>query len=155
MFNLSKKAAGRYRLKWSDIEEKRGDRWKIDVIMVSRYPVIWIIHEYTLFTLVRNKKDFRTIQDIADEIIRCCSWYNYTGILDIGKNTDKKLNGNINEMKRITADHYSSSYLAEIQNRINTGIYSKLSTGKYSHVMPSEAVALYKKGEWPLKSEEI
>ena len=55
MINLSKKAAERFRIKWKDLEERSGDFWKVDAVMIGRVPMLFIVHEYTLFTLVRRK----------------------------------------------------------------------------------------------------
>lgn len=72
MINLTKKAADRFKIKWEDLPEQDGDFWKIDVIMMSRYPVLLIVHERTLWTLVRLKSGFKTIDEVADEILLYC-----------------------------------------------------------------------------------
>ena len=75
MINLSNKAAKRFRVTWSSLEERSGDFWKVDIQMVERVPMLFIVHEYTLFTLVRRKTQFRDPLNIADEIKKACPWY--------------------------------------------------------------------------------
>lgn len=152
MINLSKKAASRFNYRWTDLNEQNGDFWKIDTIMVSRYPVVLFIHEYTLFTLVRRKTDFKTIKSVINEIMRCCPWYKHIGDITIGKNTDKKLNGNINEMKRSTAGDYSTNFCLEIESIINNCLFLNLSTEKYGYGTPIEAVEKYVNGHWQIKT---
>ncbi len=130
MINLSKKAAKRFNIKWTDLKEQSGDFWKIDVIMVSHYPVLLIVHEYTLFALVRRKTKFNTIDDVVEEIKHSCPWYRCPKKVIIGKNRNRKLNGAITEMKRITAGTYSSNFTSEIEKRIHMSIYSYLSARK-------------------------
>jgi hypothetical protein len=149
MINLSQKAARRFHFKWNELEEQHGDCWKIDVIMVSRTPVLFIIHEYTLYTLVRDKKELRKIEEVVDEIRRCCPWYWNDRPLAVGKNSDRKLNGSINEMKRITGGIYSCNSTEEMEERINTCLFSALSKEKYDYGTPIEAVEKYARGEWP------
>lgn len=66
MINLSNKAAKRFRVKWSDLESRNGDFWKVDVVMAERVPMLFIVHEYTLFTLVRRKSQFHNPLGIAE-----------------------------------------------------------------------------------------
>lgn len=151
MINLSKKAAERFNIKWVDLNEQSGDFWKIDIIMVSHYPVLFMIHELTLYTLVRRKKDFKTINDIANEIKSCCHWYKYTGEIILGKNTNRKLNGSITEIKRIIAGEYTSNFTEEIQDRINTCLFSYLSEEKYGYDRPIDVIEKYKRNQLPNK----
>lgn len=150
MINLSKKAASKFKYKWIELPEQSGDFWKIDVIMVSHYPVLLIVHEYTLFTLVRRKSNFKDINSLVKEIRKCCPWYRYVGNVLIGKNNNKKMIGNINEMKRASAGDYSSNFCAEIESIINENLYSNLSDKKYGYGTPKETVDKYTKGQWPL-----
>ena len=153
MINLSKKAAKRFNIRWLDLEDQSGDFWKIDVIMVSHYPVLLIVHEYTLYTLVRRKVNFKTIEDVVEEIKHFCPWYRCPKKLIIGKNTNKKLNGAITEMKRITAGTYYSDFTSEMEKRINMSIYSYLSAEKYNYGNPLKSIEKYKNGEMPWLSK--
>lgn len=149
MLNFSKKAAERYHLNWNDLPERKGDFWKIDIAMIGRTPMILIIHEYTLFTLVRKKSDFKRIDDISNEIIHYCHWYKCQETVSLGKNTDKKLNGSINEIKTQTWFVDSPDSINTLEMRINGNLYSNLSDKKYNYGTPFEAVDLYVKGLWP------
>lgn len=149
MINLSRKAASRFSIDWQDLSERSGDNWKIDTIMAGRIPILLIVHEYTLFSLVRRKSEFKTIEQIALEIKRCCSWYRYVGQITVGKNTDKKLNGSINEMTRITGGVYSVDKIDELEITINNCLYTYLSKEKYKYGKPVETVDKYSKGLWP------
>ncbi len=68
MLNFSQKAAKRFRVRWAGLEERSGDYWKVDVAMFAHVPMLMIVHEYTLFTLIRRKAHFKTPLDIAEEI---------------------------------------------------------------------------------------
>ena len=149
MINLTKKAADRFHIKWADLQEQSGDHWKIDMIMVSHYPVLLIVHEYTLYTLVRRKSEFKSIEHIVHEIKIKCPWYQCPDKIIAGKNSDRKLVGSMNEMKMATAGGYSMNFTEEIQERINNNWYSYLSEEKYNYGTPYEALEKYKKGEWP------
>lgn len=149
MINLTKKAAGRFRIRWSDLSEQKGDNWKVDVIMVSRYPVLLIVHEYTLYTLVRKKSDFKTLEAVAREIREKCPWYRFPETMTTGKNSDRKLVGSMTEMKMGIIGEYSMNFTEEIQKQINGTLFSVLSEEKYHYGRPRQAVERYKKGEWP------
>jgi hypothetical protein len=149
MLNFSKKAAERYHLNWNDLPERKGDFWKIDITMIGRTPMILIIHEYTLFTLVRKKSGFKRIDDISNEIIHCCHWYKCKETVSLGKNTDRKLNGSINEIKNQIWFVDSPDSINRMEMTINGCLYSYLSDKKYDYGTPFEAVDLYDKGLWP------
>lgn len=154
MIDLSKKAAERFKIDWNKLPERQGDFWKIDVFMIERIPMLLIIHEYTLFTIIRRKSDFKKIEEVALEIRKCCSWYNYAGDFSPGKNTDKKLNGSINEMKRLLWGIYSPDDINRMEMSINQCPFSALSVRKYGYGVPFETVEEYRKGLWPPKSDQ-
>ena len=149
MINLSNKAAKRFRVKWSSLEERSGDFWKVDVQMVGRVPMLFIVHEYTLFTLVRRKTQFRDPLHIASEIKRACPWYRCAGEPTLCKNGNRKITGSINEMKRMTWGLYTPEQVSALEMYINDGIYSYLSTDKYDYGKPFQAVESYVKGKTP------
>lgn len=149
MIDLSKRAAGRFRLKWEDLLERSGDRWKVDVMMVGRVPMLLIVHEYTLFTLVRRKSEFKTVESIGDEIRRCCPWYRYVGRVTVGKNSNRKLTGSITEIKRNTWGLHSREQINAMEMRINNCLFSYLSETPRNYGTPAEAVEKYTRGLWP------
>jgi hypothetical protein len=149
MINLTNKAAKRFRVKWSNLEERSGDFWKIDVQMIERVPMLFIVHEYTLFTLVRRKTQFRDPLLIAGEIKIACPWYRYVGEPTLGKNANRKITGSISEMKRMTWGSYSPEQINAIEMFLNDGLYSYLSTDKRNYGRPFEAVESYVKGKIP------
>jgi hypothetical protein len=149
MINLTNKAAKRFRVKWSNLEEQSGDFWKIDVQMIERVPMLFIVHEYTLFTLVRRKTQFRDPLLIAGEIKIACPWYRYVGEPTLGKNANRKITGSISEMKRMTWGSYSPEQINAIEMFLNDGLYSYLSTDKRNYGRPFEAVESYVKGKTP------
>ena len=91
MLNFSQKAAKRFRVRWAGLEERSGDYWKVDVAMFAHVPMLMIVHEYTLFTLIRRKAHFKTPLDIAEEIKQCCPWYRYVGLPTFGKNGNSRI----------------------------------------------------------------
>jgi len=149
MINLSTKAAKLFRVNWSDLEERSGDFWKVDVVMIECVPMLFIVHEYTLFTLVRRKSQFRHSLNIAEEIILSCPWYRNTSEPTLGKNNNRRITGSINEMKRLTLGSYSPQQINALEMSINDGIYSYLSPDKKGYGKPFEAVESYIKGQKP------
>ena len=149
MINLSKKAAERFRIKWKDLEERSGDFWKVDAVMIGRVPMLFIVHEYTLFTLVRRKSQFHDPLAIVKEVIISCPWYRSPTAPSLGKNGNRKLTGSINEMKRMTLGWYSPGQINAMEMSINQGIYSYLSTGQKEYLNPFDAVDSYVKGRTP------
>ena len=75
MIDLTNKAAKRFHINWKDLEERSGDFLKVDAVMIDRVPVLFIVHKYTLFTLVRRKSQFRDSLAIANDVIKSCPWY--------------------------------------------------------------------------------
>jgi hypothetical protein len=71
MINLTKKAVSRFNIQWHNLQQREGDFWKIDIFMTGRIPMLLIVHEYTLFTLVRRKSEFKNIDAVAEEILNC------------------------------------------------------------------------------------
>lgn len=149
MIDLSKKAADRFRINWKDLEERSGDFWKIDAVMVERVPMLFIVHEYTLFTLVRRKSQFRDPFAVVKDIMSSCPWYHSPQAPSLGKNGDRKLTGSINEMKRMTLGWYSPEQMNAMEMTINQGLYSYLSTDPKGYATPFEAVESYVKGRTP------
>lgn len=149
MIDLSTKAAKRFRIKWSDLKPRSCDYWKINVEMFGRVPMLLIVHEYTLFTLVRRKSMFRKPLDIAGEIWKVCPWYRYKGEPTLGKNNDAKLTGSINEIKRLIRGLYSHEQINSVEMSINQCLFSYLSHGKESYGTPFEAVESYAMGRTP------
>ena len=149
MINLSNKAAKRFRINWKDLEERSGDFWKVDVVMVGRVPMLFIVHEYTLFTLVRRKIQFRDPQAIANDVIKECPWYHDSKSPFLGKTGNRKLTGSINKMKRMTMGLYSPEQINGMEMAINQCIFSYLSAERNGYLTPFEAVERYVKGETP------
>jgi len=149
MINLSNKAAKRFNVRWSDLEERAGDYWKADVVMMGRIPMLLIVHELTLSTLVRRKSQFRSPLDIADEIWRSCPWFPREAPASLGKNGNRKIVGSINEMKRMLFGEYSPDDAAIVERSLNEGLYSYLSVEKYGYGRPVEAVKQYQDSQMP------
>ncbi len=149
MINLSNRAAKRFRVRWSSLEGRSGDFWKVDVQMMDRVPMLFIVHEHTLFTLVRRKTQFPDPLQIADEIKMACPWYRYAGKPTLGKNGNRKLTGSINEMKRMTWGLYSPEQINALEMFINDRIFSYLSPDNRGYGSPFEAVESYANGETP------
>ncbi len=143
MINLSNKVAKRYHINWNELEERSGDFWKIDIVMLGRVPMLFIVHEQTLFTLVRRKSEFKSLEDIAEEIKFCCPWYKNDTEFSLGKNGNRKILGSINEMKRMTAEFYFADDINDMELLINTSLFSYLSPGKYTYSKPCKAVLKY------------
>ncbi len=149
MINLSNKAAKRFRINWKDLEERSGDFWKVDVVMVERVPMLFVVHEYTLFTLIRRKSQFRDLQAIANDVIISCPWYRTPKSFSLGKNGNRKLTGSINEMKRMTVGLYSPEQINAMEMSINQCLFTYLSAGKNEYLIPFDAVESYVNGETP------
>lgn len=149
MINLSNKTAIRFKSKWKELEERSGDFWKVDIMMIGRIPMLLIVHEYTLFTIVRRKSMFQNLESITSDILKSCPWYRGDKSFSLGKNGNRQLNGSINEIKRITADLYSPEQINAMEMSINQCIFSYLSTKKRDYLNPFEAVESYVKGKTP------
>lgn len=149
MIDLSKKAAKRFGINWKDLEERSGDFWKIDVVMFGHVPMLFVVHEYTLFTLVRRKAQYRDLQTITNDIRISCPWYPATEFISPGKNGNRKLTGSINEMKRMTVGFYSPERINAMEMSINKCLFSYLSSKKNQYRSPFEAVENYIKGKTP------
>ncbi len=149
MIDLTQKSAKRFRINWKDLEERSGDFWKVDTLMVGRVPMLFIVHEYTLFTLVRKKSQFRDPLAIANDIIHSCPWYRSPGTISLGKNGNRKITGSINEMKRMTIGLYSSEQINAMEMAINQGLFSYLSEDQNDYLNPFDAVDSYIKGHTP------
>jgi hypothetical protein len=149
MINLSNKAAKRFRINWKDLEDRSGDLWKVDVVMAGRVPMLFIVHEYTLFTIVRRKSQFHHPQAIANDVINSCPWYRGSKSLSLGKNGNRKLTGSINEMKRMTIGLYSPEQINAMEMAINQCLFSYLSADRNGYSTPFEAVERYVEGQTP------
>ena len=149
MINLSNKTATRFKVKWTDLRERSGDFWKIDIMMIGRVPMLLIVHECTLFTIIRRKSTFQNLHSVADEILKTCPWYHSSKSLSLGKNGNRQLNGSINEIKRITTGLYSPEQINAMEMAVNQCIFSYLTTKKGGYSNPFEAVERYVKGETP------
>lgn len=149
MLNFSQKAAKRFRLNWSELDERSGDFWKVDIDMFGHVPLLMIVHEYTLFTLVRRKAPFKTPLDITPEIRQCCPWYRYVGQPTLGRNSDKRITGTITQMKREIGGLFSPAKLNAIERHINSSLYSCIAVEQRDYGKPLEAVDGYVKGHMP------
>jgi len=149
MIDLSSKAAKRFGIKWSSLEERSGDFWKVDIQILDRVPMLFIVHEVTLFTLVRRKTQFRNPLQIADEIKKACPWYRFSDEPSLGKNSNRSLTGSMNEMKQMTWGLYSPEQINALEMFLNNCIYTYLSPDKNGCGQPFEAVESYAKGETP------
>ena len=147
MINLSTKAAKRFHINWTELEERSGDFWKIDIVMLGRIPMLFIVHEYTLFTLVRRKSQFKNLQAITKDINVSCPWYKNNAEFSLGKNGNRKITGSINEIKRMTVGLYSAENINAMEMSINQGLFSYLSAGKNDYTTPFQAVESYVAGE--------
>ncbi|MFO8084122.1 MAG: hypothetical protein R6U27_07380 [Desulfobacterales bacterium] len=119
MINLTKKAAGWFNIEWHNLQQRKGDFWKIDIFMMLRIPMLLIVHEYTLFTLVRRKSEFKSIDAVAKEILKHCPWYQYDGEISTGKNSDRRISGSFNEIKRILELLHTPVQINKMEMTIN------------------------------------
>ncbi len=151
MLDFTRRSAQRFNLQWKDLPDRRGDHWKIEVEMFGRVPMLLIVHEQTLFTLVRRKSEFKTPEKLADEIRLCCSWYKNKGETAFGRNSDRRLTGSITEMKMITrAMEFSPVSINRAEMAINGCLFSYLETKEPKRIRnPFDAVECYVKGEMP------
>ena len=151
MLDFTGRSAQRFNLQWKDLPERSGDHWKIEVEMFGRVPMLLIVHEQTLFTLVRRKSQFKTPEKLADEIRLCCSWYKYKGETTFGRNTERRLTGSITEMKRITrVMEFSPESTNAAEMAINQCPFSYLRDKKTKRFHnPFDAVICYENGEMP------
>jgi hypothetical protein len=149
MINLTKKTASRFNIPWHDLQQREGDFWKVDIFMMGRIPMLLVVHEYTLFTLVRRKSQFKTIDAVAEEILRCCPWYRYNGEISIGKNSNRRVSGSINEMKRMLGFLDTPEKINKIEMTINNILFSYLSPKKDDYKTPFDAVVFYQQGKLP------
>jgi hypothetical protein len=147
MINLTNKAAKRFSINWKDLEERTGDFWKIDVVMVERVPMLFVVHEYTLFTMVRRKSQFKDISAIANEIINSCPWYYGPKNLTLGKNGNRRLTGSISEVKRLVLGLFSPEQTNSMEMTINQSLFSYLSSEWKEFLTPFDAVESYVKGQ--------
>jgi hypothetical protein len=146
---LTNKAASRFNIQWHNLQQREGDFWKIDIFMTGRIPMLLIVHEYTLFTLVRRKSEFKNIDAVAEEILKHCPWYRYNGEISIGKNSNRRISGSINEMKRILQLVHSPLQINKMEMTINNNFFSYLSPKKDDYNAPFNAVELYLQRKLP------
>ena len=95
--------------------------------MTGRVPMLFIVHEYTLFTMVRRKSQFKDPLPILEEVLNLCPWYRGSKSFSLGKNGNRKLTGSINEMKRLTIGLYSPEQINAMEMAINQCLFSYLS----------------------------
>ena len=154
MLNFSQKAAKRFRLRWAGLEERCGDFWKVDVAMFAHVPILMIVHEYTLFTLIRRKSQCKTPLDIAEEIQQCCPWYRCAGQPTFGKNSNNRITGSITQMKKEIWGQFSPDDTHGVETYLNTNLYSYIAVEKRDYGKPFEAVAGYIRGCMPWLEEQ-
>ncbi len=148
MIDLSNKAAKRFHIDWKDLDERSGDFWKVDVVTIDRVPMLFIVHEHTLLTLVRRQSQFRDPLAIATDVVTSCPWYRHPETPSLDKNGNRKLTGSINEMKRMTLGVYSPEQINAMEMSIK-GLFSYLSADPKGYSRPFDAVERYKKGQCP------
>jgi hypothetical protein len=149
MLNFSQKAAKRFRMQYSGLEERAGDFWKVDVEILGRVPMLMMVHEYTLFTLIRRKSQFKTPLDIAFEIKRCCPWYRYVGQPSFGRNGNRRIVGSITQMKKEIRGLFSPEEINTVEMYLNNNLYSYIAAVKRDYGKPFEAVDGYVKDCMP------
>ena len=151
MLDFTKRSAQRFNLQWQDLPERSGDHWKIEVEMFSRVPMLLIVHEQTLFTLIRRKSEFKTPEKLADEIRLCCKWYRNANETTFGRNNDRRLTGSITERKRmIRILEFSHESINRAEMAINQCPFSYLRDKETKRSLkPFDAVDYYVKGEMP------
>jgi hypothetical protein len=111
--------------------------------------MLLIVHEYTLFTMIRRKSMFRDPLAIANDVIQSCPWYRSPATPSLGKNGNRKLTGSINEIKRMTLGFYSPEQINAMEMQINQGLFSYLSTDRKGYSRPFNAVESYARGRTP------
>ena len=82
-----------------------------------------MVHEYTLFTIIRRKSTFQNLHNLTSKILKSCPWYQGPKSLSLGKNGNRQLSGSINEIKRITAGLYSPEQINAMEVSINQCIF--------------------------------
>jgi hypothetical protein len=76
-------------------------------------------------------------------------WYRSVGEISTGKNSNRRISGSINEMKRILEFVYSPEKINKMEMTINNILFSYLSPKKDDYKTPIDAVVLYQQGKLP------
>jgi len=118
MIALTNKSSTRFKVKFAELTPVENGAWVVDLIKFGKGPLVaLIVHQDSLFTLVRMAAELKTMGDVEHEIAQVWSPFESVAIV---RNGNRRVTGSITDMKHMSRIHYAhGDSLRDIENRLN------------------------------------
>ena len=129
MIALTTRAAKRWKVPHSSLPAVETGAWVVDLMKLGKGPLlVLIVHQETLFTLLRPAADVKTLAQVAAEIAKVQQG-RAPAIAPLYKNGNRGVTGSITDMKFQVRFLAQVDDLAEIERKINDCPFSAIGRG--------------------------
>jgi hypothetical protein len=127
MIALTARAAKRFKASHSKLPPIETGAWVVDLIKLFRGPqLVLIVHQDSLFTLVRKSDEVKTLADAVREIGRVWPEIEPADRAAVYKNGSRRVTGTINDMKHMLRVWTRFKTLPEAEFMINDTPFSAI-----------------------------
>ena len=127
MIAVTSKAAKRFKLTYRKLPPVDTGAWVVDLIKIARGPLlVLIVHQDSLFTLIRQSRDVKTIDDVAREIARVWPMPDPVESTIVSRNTNRHVTGSITDMKHLIRVWAKFEALPKVEAMINDTPFSAI-----------------------------
>lgn len=127
MINLTRKAADRFKVPYSELEAREGDFWRVDIVYVQRRKYLLCAHEVTLAVSLHQAARHRTLDSLFDALAERHPWYLGTRETGIMKGSNRRITGSMTDMKQMM-EYMKDSTAEELEAFLYDTPYSCLPT---------------------------
>jgi len=128
MIAVTARAAKRWKVPHASLPAVETGAWVVDLMKLGKGPgLVLIVHQETLFTLLRWASAVKTLAQVAAEIA-AVQHGRMPAVTPLYKNGNRRVTGSITDMKFMMRCHAQFDDLAKIEDRINGSLFSVLGT---------------------------
>ncbi|MDD5310082.1 MAG: hypothetical protein PHU25_22420 [Deltaproteobacteria bacterium] len=142
MITLTARAAKRWKVAHASLPPVETGAWVVDLMKLGKGPLlVLIVHQETLFSLLRPAAVVKTLDQVSGEITRVCPG-RAPAVTPLYRNGNRRVTGTITDMKymiRVWALHWA---LPVVEEKINDTPFSAIGMD-----LPRERFERFLKGE--------
>lgn len=127
MIALTARAAKRFKLIHAQLPAVEDGAWVVDLVKLFRGPLlVLLVHQDSLFTLVRQAKEVKSLDSAARTVARVWPEIEQEDRTAVFKNGNRRVTGSINDMKHMIRVWTRFEPLPRVEFKINDTPFSAI-----------------------------
>jgi hypothetical protein len=123
---LTARAAKRWKVAHAALPAVETGAWIVDLMKLGQGPLlVLIVHQDTLFTLLRPASLVKTVEQVAAEVA-CVQPHHVPAVTPLYRNGNRRVTGSITDMKHLIRVWLEFDELAVVEDKINDCPFSAI-----------------------------